>query len=88
MTYNELADEHGVHEDTIARVVRGETWRHLPGFSRRTKTGRRLIWQVHQLSDIGNAEFFDAPRLVVLDFKWAGGKKTQVGTLVGGDCFW
>jgi hypothetical protein len=41
MTYNQLADKHGVHGDTIARVVRGETWRHLPGYSGRTKTGRR-----------------------------------------------
>jgi hypothetical protein len=41
VTYHELLKEFGVHEGTIGRIVRGETWRHLPGFPDRTKTVRR-----------------------------------------------
>jgi hypothetical protein len=41
VTYRDLLKEFGVHEGTIGRIVRGETWRHLPGFLGRTKTTRR-----------------------------------------------
>jgi hypothetical protein len=42
VTYHDLLKEFGVHEGTIGLIVRGETWRHLPGFLGRTKTiGRR-----------------------------------------------
>jgi hypothetical protein len=41
VTYHDLLNEFGVHEGTIGRIVRGETWRHLPGFLGRTKMVRR-----------------------------------------------
>lgn len=41
MTYDQLVDKYGVDETTIGRIVRGESWRHLPGFFGRTKTTRR-----------------------------------------------
>ncbi|MBV9131596.1 MAG: HNH endonuclease [Chloroflexi bacterium] len=41
MTYARFVSKYGVSENTIARIVRGETWRHVPGFAGRTKTARR-----------------------------------------------
>jgi hypothetical protein len=41
-TYDQLVRKYGVQETTIARIVRGESWRHVPGFLGRTKTIRRI----------------------------------------------
>src|SRR5260370_32138945 len=57
ITYHDLLKEFGVHEGTIWRVVRGETWRDLPGFLGRTKTLRRRAALVPYQTVLNSAQY-------------------------------
>jgi hypothetical protein len=57
VTYHDLLKEFGVHEGTIGRIVRGETWLHLPGFLGRTKTIRRCVPLVPYPTVLNSAQY-------------------------------
>jgi hypothetical protein len=52
-----LLKEFGVHEGTIGRIVRGETWRHLPGFHGGTETIRRRAPLVPYPTVLNSAQY-------------------------------
>jgi len=57
LTYHDLLNEFGVHEGTIGRIVRGETWWHLRGFLGRTKTIRRRAPLVPYQTVLNSAQY-------------------------------